>query len=43
MLLGEAWFRWRFEIRLQAVRAEQTLSTVEAASLLEKATHYRVR
>ena len=43
ILSREAWFRWRFEIRLQAVRAEQTFSRLEALSLLEKATRYRAR
>ena len=43
ILSGEAWFRWRFEIRLQAVRAEHTLSRSEASSLLGKATRCRVR
>jgi hypothetical protein len=43
ILSREAWFRWRFEIRLQAVRAEQTLSRAEADRLLEKATGYRAR
>jgi predicted ATPase/DNA-binding winged helix-turn-helix (wHTH) protein len=43
ILSRDAWFRWRFEIRLQAARAEQTLSRPEAICLLEKATHYRAR
>ena len=43
ILSHDAWFRWRFEIRLQAARAEQTLSRPEALCLLEKATRYRAR
>jgi DNA-binding winged helix-turn-helix (wHTH) protein/tetratricopeptide (TPR) repeat protein len=43
ILSHEAWFRWRFEIRLQAMRAEQTLSRQEAVCLLEKATRYHAR
>jgi predicted ATPase/DNA-binding winged helix-turn-helix (wHTH) protein len=43
ILSHDAWFRWRFEIRLQAARAEQTLSRPETLCLLEKATHYRAR
>ena len=39
----EAWFRWRFEIRFLAARAEHTLSRADALCLLEKATHYRAR
>lgn len=43
ILSQDAWFRWRFEIRLQAARAEEALSRPEALCLLEKATHYRAR
>jgi tetratricopeptide (TPR) repeat protein len=43
ILSQEAWFRWRFEIRLQAAHAEQTLSRLDAVSLLEKASRYRAR
>jgi predicted ATPase/DNA-binding winged helix-turn-helix (wHTH) protein len=43
ILSQDAWFRWRFEIRLQNARAEQALSKPEALRLLEKATHYRAR
>ncbi|HEX7360749.1 MAG TPA: AAA family ATPase [Bryobacteraceae bacterium] len=35
--------RWRFEIRFQAARAEQTLSKPDALCLLEKATKYGAR
>jgi DNA-binding winged helix-turn-helix (wHTH) protein/tetratricopeptide (TPR) repeat protein len=43
ILAHDAWFRWRFQIRLQAARAEQTLSRPETLCLLQKATHYRAR
>jgi tetratricopeptide (TPR) repeat protein len=43
ILSHEAWFRWRFEIRLLAARAEQTNSRPEALCLLQKATHHRAR
>jgi tetratricopeptide (TPR) repeat protein len=43
ILSHEAWFRWRFEIRFSAARAEQTLSRPEALCLLQKATHCRAR
>jgi DNA-binding winged helix-turn-helix (wHTH) protein/tetratricopeptide (TPR) repeat protein len=43
ILSYEAWFRWRFEIRFLAARAEQTLSRPQALCLLQKATHYRAR
>lgn len=39
----EAWFRWRFVIRFQAARAEQSLSRPDALALLETATRYRAR
>jgi tetratricopeptide (TPR) repeat protein len=43
-ILGQdAWFRWRFEMRLRAARAEQSLSRPEALALLETATHHRAR
>ena len=43
MLHVDPWFRWRFEIRLRAARAEQTLSRPEALCLLETATRYCAR
>lgn len=43
ILSREPWFRWRFEIRFLAARAERSLSKTEALSLLEKATYYRAR
>jgi tetratricopeptide (TPR) repeat protein len=43
ILSRDAWLRWRFQIRLQAARAEQTLSRLDAVCLLEKATHFRAR
>jgi tetratricopeptide (TPR) repeat protein len=39
----EAWFRWRFEIRLQAARAERILSRHEALGLIEIAGRYKAR
>jgi tetratricopeptide (TPR) repeat protein len=43
ILAQDAWFRWRFEMRLRAARAEQSLSRPEALALLETATHHRAR
>jgi DNA-binding winged helix-turn-helix (wHTH) protein/tetratricopeptide (TPR) repeat protein len=43
ILARDTWFRWRFEMRLRAARAEQTLSRPDAICLLEKATDYRAR
>src|SRR5262249_39661743 len=43
ILARDAWFRWRFEMRLQAARAEQTLSKPDVLCLLEKATKYCAR
>jgi DNA-binding winged helix-turn-helix (wHTH) protein/tetratricopeptide (TPR) repeat protein len=43
ILAKDEWMRWRFEMRLQAARAEQSLSRPEALALLEKATHHRAR
>jgi len=43
ILSREPWFRWRFEIRLRAARAERDLSKTEGLSLLEKATYYGAR
>jgi tetratricopeptide (TPR) repeat protein len=43
ILARDAWFRWRFEMRLRAARAEQTLSRRDALALLEKATKYSAR
>jgi tetratricopeptide (TPR) repeat protein len=43
ILARDAWFRWRFEMRLQAARAEQTLSKPDVLCLLEKATKYGAR
>jgi DNA-binding winged helix-turn-helix (wHTH) protein/tetratricopeptide (TPR) repeat protein len=43
LLSQDAWFRWRFEIRLLHARAEQTLAKRDAMALLEKATHYTAR
>jgi tetratricopeptide (TPR) repeat protein len=43
ILSREAWFRWRFEIRFHAARAERALSKTEALCLLEKATCCRAR
>jgi serine/threonine protein kinase len=39
----DVWFRWRFEIRFEAARAEQTLSPPDAIRLLEKATQHGAR
>jgi len=46
----DAWFRWRYQIRLQAASAEQqlahgdlALAEEHAQRLLETATHYRAR
>jgi tetratricopeptide (TPR) repeat protein len=43
ILWREPWFRWRFEIRFHAARAEQTLSKREGLVLLEKAARSRAR
>jgi predicted ATPase/DNA-binding winged helix-turn-helix (wHTH) protein len=43
ILAKDEWMRWRFEMRLQAARAEQTLSRTESLALLDKATHHRAR
>jgi tetratricopeptide (TPR) repeat protein len=43
ILSREPWFRWRFEIRIHAARAERDLSKSEGLCLLEKATFYRAR
>ena len=43
ILSREPWFRWRFEIRIHAARAERDLSKNEGLRLLEKATFYRAR
>src|SRR5262249_29042168 len=43
ILARDAWFRWRFEMRFQAARAEQTLSKSDVLCLLEKATKYGAR
>jgi len=43
LLARDAWFRWRFEMRLRAVRAEQTLARPDALALLEKASNYGAR
>jgi tetratricopeptide (TPR) repeat protein len=43
ILAKDSWFRWRFEMRLRAARAEQSLSQAEALAVLEMATHYRAR
>lgn len=43
ILARDAWFRWRFEMRLQAARAEQTLSRPDALAVLEKAAKYGAR
>ncbi len=41
LLSHDAWFRWRFEIRLLHARAEQTLARADAIALLDKATQHR--
>ena len=43
ILSREPWFRWRFEIRFHAARAERALSKTEGLCLLEKAAHCRAR
>jgi tetratricopeptide (TPR) repeat protein len=43
ILAKDAWFRWRFEMRLRAARAEQSLSRPETLALLEMATRHRAR
>ena len=43
IISNEAWFRWRFEIRFLAARAEHTLSRADALCLLQKATHHGAR
>jgi len=43
ILAQDRWMRWRFEMRLSAARAEQTLSRPDALALLEEATHHSVR
>jgi hypothetical protein len=43
LLSQDAWFRWRFEIRLLHARAEQTLARADAMALLEKATQHGAR
>ena len=43
ILSREPWFRWRFEIRIHAARAERDLSKSDGLCLLEKATFYRAR
>jgi tetratricopeptide (TPR) repeat protein len=43
ILAQDSWFRWRFDMRLQAARAEQTLLKPDVLCLLEKATQYGAR
>jgi tetratricopeptide (TPR) repeat protein len=43
ILSRDAWFRWRFEMRLMIAGAEQTLSKPEGLRLLQQATRYRAR
>jgi len=43
ILAKDAFFRWRFEMRYRAARAEQSLSRTEALALLEKSTNHGAR
>ncbi|HLK65082.1 MAG TPA: AAA family ATPase [Bryobacteraceae bacterium] len=43
ILAQDAWFRWRFEMRLRMARVEQTLSRPDALELLEKVTRHGAR
>jgi len=43
IIARDSWFRWRFELRLSAARAEQSQSRPAADALLERATYYGAR